>query len=241
MTAPLAHAIILAAGRGSRMGELGDAQPKCLLRLGGRSLLERQIGALRAAGIAHIAIVTGYRAELLAGRAERAFHNPAWERGNMVASLACAGAWLRAHPCVVSYADIFYQPAAVRALIDSPAELAITYDPDWLALWTRRFGDPLLDAETFRLAADGRLLEIGRRPGTLEEIDGQYMGLLRLTPAGWAEIQRLRRQMAPRQRAAMHMTATLQRVLEAGRVAVSALPYHGEWGEVDTARDLAAY
>ncbi|SFM08725.1 NTP transferase domain-containing protein [Rugamonas rubra] len=241
MTAPARHAIILAAGRGSRMRQLGDATPKCLLQLRGRSLLEHQIGALRAAGIEHIAIVTGYRAELLAGRAEHSFHNPAWERGNMVASLACADAWLRAQPCVVSYADIFYAPAAVEALMRTPAELAITYDPDWLALWTRRFGDPLLDAETFRLAADGSLLEIGRRPDTLAQIEGQYMGLLRLTPPAWAEIQRLRRGMAPPQRDAMHMTATLQCVLEARRVAVAALPYHGEWGEVDTARDLALY
>src|SRR6185503_13206340 len=53
------RAIILAAGRGSRMGQLTAEIPKCLVQLGGKPLLEWQTGALRAAGIDRIAVVTG--------------------------------------------------------------------------------------------------------------------------------------------------------------------------------------
>ena len=59
-------AIILAAGRGSRMKLLTDETPKCLIKLRGKSLLDWQLSALRAAGITDIAIVTGYRRDLLA-------------------------------------------------------------------------------------------------------------------------------------------------------------------------------
>ena len=44
------HGLILAAGRGSRMGVLGDERPKCLVELEGRPLLERQVAALRRGG-----------------------------------------------------------------------------------------------------------------------------------------------------------------------------------------------
>lgn len=233
-------AILLAAGRGSRMQHMTEARPKCLVEVHGKPLLEWQLAALSAAGIDDIAIVTGYRRELLAGRGLVEFHNPRWAATNMVSSLACAGAWLEAGPCLVSYTDIFYQPEAVRSLMDSPAPLAITYDPAWRRLWERRFADPLSDAETFRIDAAGHLLEIGGRPTAIEAIQGQYMGLLRFTPAGWAEVLRIRAELPAGEQDAMHMTGTLQRIIEAGRLDIQAIPYAGAWGEIDTEHDLPA-
>lgn len=234
-------AIILAAGRGSRMRALTDDRPKCLVELDGRSLLDRQLAALTAAGVRDIAIVTGYRRETLAGRGLVEFHNPRWETTNMVSSLACAAPWLEAEPCLVSYSDIFYDHTGPAALIAIDAALAVTFDPNWRALWEKRFGDPLVDAETFRLNPDGTLAGIGDKPTTVEEVEGQYMGLLRFTPQGWGEVTRLRAAMDAGQRDRMHMTGTLQRVIEAGRVVVRAVPYLGAWGEVDSTEDLAAY
>lgn len=234
-------AIILAAGRGSRMKNLTDECPKCLVELRGKSLLDWQLQALHEAGITDIAIVTGYKRELLAGRGGVEFHNPRWAETNMVSSLACAAEWLEAEPCIVSYSDIFYDAGAVTALMNCPAKLAVTYDANWHALWAKRFGDPLLDAETFRLKMDGTVAEIGNKPKTVEEVEGQYMGLLRFTPDGWSEVVRIRSTLPAEQCDRMHMTGTLQKVIEAERVPVAAVPYRGEWGEVDSADDLAAY
>ncbi len=234
-------AIILAAGRGSRMKNLTDERPKCLVELHGKALLDWQLEALRGAGIEEIAIVTGYKRELLAGRGLVEFHNTRWAETNMVSSLACAEAWLRAEPCIVSYSDIFYSASAVQALMDSQAALAVTYDPNWLQLWTQRFGNPLLDAETFRLTPTLTLAEIGNKPASVEEVQGQYMGLLRFTPEGWQEVQDIRATLTSEQRDKMHMTGTLQKVIEAGRLAITAIPYLGEWGEVDTTEDLQSY
>lgn len=234
-------AIILAAGRGSRMKSLTDERPKCLVELRGKPLLEWQLESLRAAGISDIAVVTGYKRELLAERGLSEFHNPRWAETNMVSSLACAESWLQGEPCIVSYSDIFYSPAAVQSLINSDATLAVTYDPNWLQLWTERFGDPLLDAETFRLTAAHTLAEIGNKPQSVDDVQGQYMGLLRFTPEGWAEVVRLRAELSPQQRDSMHMTNTLQRVIDAGRVPIEAVAYTGEWGEVDSSEDLSVY
>ena len=234
-------AIILAAGRGSRMKDLTEERPKCLVELRGKALLDWQLEALRAAGITEIAIVTGYKRELLANRGLVEFHNVRWAETNMVSSLACAQDWLQAEPCIVSYSDIFYSPMAVQSLMTCEASLAVTYDPNWLELWTQRFGDPLLDAETFRLTPEHTLAEIGNKPTTVDEVQGQYMGLLRFTPEGWADVLRIRSELTPEQCDKMHMTGTLQKVIDARRIAIAAVPYAGEWGEVDSAEDLASY
>lgn len=234
-------AIILAAGRGSRMKNLTDERPKCLVELRGKALLDWQLEALRAAGITEIAIVTGYKRELLVNRGLIEFHNARWAETNMVSSLACAQDWLQAEPCIVSYSDIFYSPAAVQSLMTCEVSLAVTYDPNWLELWTQRFGDPLLDAETFRLTPGHTLAEIGNKPTSVDEVQGQYMGLLRFTPEAWAEVLRIRTELTSAQCDKMHMTGTLQKVIDARRVAIAAVPYEGEWGEVDFAYDLDAY
>lgn len=235
------RAIILAAGRGSRMQNLTDERPKCLVELRGKSLLDWQLQALRAAGIDDIAVVTGYKRELLAGRGLVEFHNPRWAETNMVSSLSYAKNWLQTETCIVSYSDIFYTQVAVQSLLACLAPLAVTYDPNWLELWTQRFGDPLLDAETFRLTSKHTLAEIGNKPKSVNDIQGQYMGLLRFTPDGWKEVVRIRAQLTAKQRDKMHMTGTLQKVIEAGRIAIAALPFTGKWGEVDSAEDLNFY
>lgn len=235
------RAIILAAGRGKRMQAMTDDRPKCLIEVRGRALLDWQLAALCEAGIRDIAIVTGYKRELLAERGLVEFYNPRWAETNMVSSLACAENWLSNEPCIVSYSDIFYDTAAVRLLMESPALLAVTYDPNWLKLWTRRFGNPLLDAETFRLNPDNTLAEIGNKPASVDEVQGQYMGLLRFTPAGWAAVCRIRAGLAADERDRMDMTGTLQKIVGAGLLPVSGVPYHGEWGEVDSQADLEQY
>ena len=234
-------AIILAAGRGSRMKDLTDERPKCLVELRGKVLLDWQLEALRDAGISEIAIVTGYKRELLLNRGLVEFHNPRWAETNMVSSLACANEWLLVEPCIVSYSDIFYETSAVELLMASAASLAITYDPHWLKLWEKRFGDPLLDAETFRVNSDRTLAEIGNKPKSVQEVQGQYMGLLRLTPEGWGEVLRIRAGLPSAECDRMHMTGTLQRVIEARRIAIETITYELYWGEVDSAEDLTTY
>jgi len=231
-------AIILAAGRGSRMKDLTDDKPKCLVELNGKALIDWQLEALQSAGIDDIAIVTGYRREMIADRGKVEFYNKRWNDTQMVSSLSCAEEWLRTAPCIVSYSDIFYAHEAVVSLSNSPENLALTYDPNWLALWKQRFNDPLDDAETFKLNQDGTVKEIGAKPQSIEEIEGQYMGLLKFTPESWSEIVQLRSQLTPDERDKMHMTGTLQSLINRGNCAIKAIKYTGRWGEVDSYEDL---
>ncbi len=232
------RAIILAAGRGSRMENLTEKKPKCLVQLGGKTLLERQLAALGKAGIGQISIVTGYRREMLSGYGLREFFNSKWAETSMVSSLECADPWLEQGPCLVSYSDIFFTHDSVVQLVKAGTDIAITYDPNWQVLWEKRFGDPLLDAETFQINQSGILTEIGGKPGTVREIQGQYMGLLYFTPKGWNEVKRIRAGCSQPQKDAMDMTGLLQQVILAGKMPVHALACQGRWGEIDSPKDL---
>lgn len=232
-------AIILAAGRGSRMRNLTEDRPKGLVELAGRSLLDLQIAALRGGGASDIAAVRGYRGNTLEGRGLTLFDNPRWDVTNMVVSLRCASPWLRATPCLVSYSDIFYPAETVRSLIAAPGDLLISYDPNWLDLWKARFDDPLSDAEAFRL--DGRrLITIGGRAKSVGEIEGQYMGLLKFTPIGWQQVESCLAAIAPAVVDKLDVTGVLSRLIAAG-VAIHAVPTAPGWGEVDSETDLAYY
>jgi choline kinase len=232
--------LILAAGRGSRMVAATSDRPKALVELGGAALLDWQMAALRAGGIAGIGLVRGYRGEAFAGRGLALFDNPRWAETNMVMSLAAARAWLEADTCVVSYADIFYPAEAVRRLVAAEGDIVLAYDPDWLALWSRRFADPLADAETFRIDADSRVIEIGGRTGRVADIQGQYMGLFRLTPAGWRRIAAHLDACEPAPRAKLDVTGLLARLIASG-IEVRGVPVPGPWGEVDQPSDLTLY
>jgi len=235
------RALILAAGRGSRMGALGEDRPKCLVELGGRPLLERQVAALRRGGAAEIGVVRGYRAEMLDIPGIHAFDNPRWSQTNMVMSLAAAAEWLKAGPVLVSYADIFYRSQLISELKSAHGELVISFDRQWRELWSRRFAEPLSDAETFRIGARGELLEIGGKTERIEDIEGQYMGLLKFTPRAWGVIEALLAALEAPIRDRLDMTGLLRRLLAARSVEIMTCGTNGQWGEIDNPGDVELY
>jgi L-glutamine-phosphate cytidylyltransferase len=235
------RAIILAAGRGSRMEHLGDDRPKCLVELEGKPLIERQMAALRRGGVDEIGVVRGYRAEMIDFSGVSYFVNERWAETNMVMSLAAAASWLRSGPVIVSYADIFYRNELVRGLAGAPGRLVIGYDRTWRRLWTRRFVDPLSDAETFRIDAAGQLLEIGGKTTRIEDIEGQYMGLLKFTPAAWSAVEALIDMLDAPTRDRLDMTGLLRRLLAGKALPINTFGTDGQWGEIDNPGDVALY
>jgi len=235
------RAVILAAGRGSRLGHLGDDRPKCFVELEGKPLIERQIAALRRGGVDEIGVVRGYRAEMINFPGLTYFDNSQWAETNMVMSLAAAAPWLRSGPVIVSYADIFYRSELVCSLAAAPGQLVISYDRAWRRLWARRFADPLADAETFRIDAAGRLLEIGGKTTRIEDIEGQYMGLLKFTPPAWSAVETLLTTLGVPVRDRLDMTGLLGRLLAGKELPIDTFATDGQWGEIDNPEDVALY
>ncbi len=230
--------IILAAGRGERLGSLTKNQPKCFTKIQGKPLIQWQLQALQSTGISDIAVVTGFRSDCFSYDLTY-FFNDQWAVSNMVTSLLTASAWLEKETCIVSYSDIVYSADVVQSLQATSGDVVISYDPNWLELWQLRFEHPLDDAETFR-TRHGRLLEIGAQPESINNVEGQYMGLLRITPAGWRQMTDCLATLPVRTQQQLDLTGLLSRMVMQG-VNIRTVPITDRWFEVDTVRDLACY
>ena len=231
-------AIILAAGRGSRMFQLTQDRPKCLTQLAGKSLLQWQQEALKAAGIQKIVVVGGYKHEHLKGDFQVLVNNR-WTDTNMVRSLFEVSEILESEDAIISYSDIVFSSNHAKKLMNNDAEIAISYDQLWLDLWSLRFIDPLSDAETFK-AKNGILVEIGTKTDILDSIQGQYMGLLKITPMGWKKIRSFLEALSDAEIDRLDMTTMLSLLIKSN-ITVKAIAVNGRWCEVDTANDLHKY
>ncbi len=233
-------ALILAAGRGSRLGNLTDDGPKCLLKLWGKTLLEWQLAAFRDGEIEEVGVVRGYKRDSLSRFGLSFFENEEWAATNMVSSLVCADSWLTRDTCIVSYADIVYSGEVIRKIKNSPGDIAITYNTQWLKLWSQRFANPLEDVENFQITSTGDLTLIGGRAMTLDSVQGQYMGVLKFTPKGWLAVQEYLNSIFPVQVKKLDMTSLLSVLLKRG-VKIHCEAIEGNWYEVDNESDLRLY
>jgi choline kinase len=238
--------IILAAGQGTRLRPLTDDRPKCLVPLAGKPLLEWQIETAHAADIKDITVICGYRADQLAKYPVTLVPNPRFETTNMVRSLFCA----REHfgdGFVMSYGDIVYSAAVLHTLLHAREEIGVTVDQGWRAYWEERSEDPLKDAETLRLRADGSLAEIGQKPKSMDEIQAQYIGLVKFGAYGvkaltdaYDGLQKATDNPfgGPRTLDQLYMTDLLQGLIGQNE-RLGAVAINRGWIEVDNPRDLA--
>jgi choline kinase len=120
-------AVILAAGRGIRLGRLGTEQPKGFIEIGGQPLIVRSINHLLASGIERIVIVTGHMAnvydqlaEKYGGRLECCF-NPNFASSGSFESL-CTSLTLVHEPFLLLESDIIYQPVALKTVMSHKQE-----------------------------------------------------------------------------------------------------------------------
>ena len=230
--------IILAAGRGSRMGSLTNDLPKCRTIFKGKELIQWQMESLHCAGVDSIAIVRGYLGETF-DLDVKYFDNNRWSKTNMVVSLLAANEWLKNNICIVSYSDIVYSSDAVKRLIRSKEDITITYDPNWEKLWKLRFDDPLIDAETFRMHGD-LVIDIGNCATSIDQIQGQYMGLFRITPLGWKNITSFLETLTFDEIDKLDITDMLNGLILSG-VNIKGVPISDNWYEIDTEKDLNYY
>ena len=240
-------AIILAAGQGTRLRPLTDDKPKCMVELAGKSLLQRQLEVLRSAGIKNIVLVGGYRADRLDAKGVELVMNPRFAETNMVSTLFCAESRMTpGEDILIAYGDIVYELRVVRSLIDASAPIAVSVDREWQRLWETRMDDPLSDAETLKLADENLIVELGKKPQALDEIQGQYMGLIKVRSdtvetvrAQWHGLDR-HGSYDGKDFNNMYMTSFIQHLIDTGSDVRAAFTDNG-WIEIDTVEDLTRY
>jgi L-glutamine-phosphate cytidylyltransferase len=173
------RAVILGAGKGTRLnGQFGDL-PKCLLRLGAVTLLERQLTSLRLAGVREITVVTGYEAGRVAttcaGLAD-VLENARYAETNSLYSLWLARPLL-SEGFVVLNGDVLFHPQLLADLLSSRHEDAL------LVAFRDGASAPFGDEEMKVKVRGGRVVDIAKTLAA-SDADGENLGLARFSAAG---------------------------------------------------------
>lgn len=225
------NALILAAGRGTRVRTLHD-RPKCLLEIGGVALLDRYIRALDAMGV-ETTIVAGYRADEVRERLDTLaprtpctiIVNDDFERGSIL-SLACGLAVVDGALLLLD-GDVLFHPDMLRRLVQTSNENTLLVD----------VGTTFTNEEYMTGLDGGRVNALGRRPVEGHAATGEWVGFARLDAASVSRFRNaIRAQIAAGQTAGGYedALASLLPDMDMRYEDVSDLP----WVEIDFPADV---
>jgi len=249
------RAILIAAGRGKRLGPHTEEIPKCMVEIGGKPILGHVWDALAAQGVDELVVIRGYRGDVLETFVKSFVPNAIfvdnleWETNNVLLSLACARPFLD-RPTYLTYSDILFTRAVAAAAAASTAEIGLVIDRAFRTIYDGRTEHPLDEGEVSDLLPDGTVARVGKRALPAEDAVGEFIGLSRLGARGVAIVANTLDQLArryagreddPFQRAARYRNAYLtdlwQQLIDTG-IVIEPIFIHGEWREIDTGQDL---
>lgn len=167
-------AVILAAGQGTRIRSVHGERPKCLIRVDGRTILDRQMQSLRAAGIRDVGIVVGYQKDQIIRHVRNSrsdqtqtisfIENQAFASTNNIYSLWLARDWVGGDSFVCLNADVVYDPYILEAAVAAKEPVSMIVDPEWRD-------------ETMKvIISDGQIVQMSKRI-TEERFSGTYIGI----------------------------------------------------------------
>lgn len=248
--------IILAAGQGSRLRPLTDTIPKCMVKICGKSMIERQIHTMNQCGINNkdIYIVTGYKSDalekLFIGQQLNFIYNPEYETTNMVYSMMKASAVMESsNDVIISYGDIIYHQNVFNKLLNAQNDISVIVDDEWMSYWAKRCENVLEDAETLKFDEMDHLTEIGQKTNRIADIQSQYIGLMKFHGSGLRKMLAICEESRKRDDRGeplwrtdrnfqkMYMTDMLQGLIDEGNI-LKAVHIHRGWYEIDCAADL---
>lgn len=166
-------ALILAAGRGTRISRYLSGNPKCTVDIGGEKLIQYTVSTLLRKGVSEIALVLGYRQEVIREALREYpvtfFENPFFDVTNSIASCWFARDFLAGDDLLIMNGDVFLEEALIDRVLACAASPVLFADP------RRRE-----EADYKFCYADGVLLKYGKEL-TGEDVTGEYVGLARLS------------------------------------------------------------
>jgi choline kinase len=167
-------ALILAAGRGTRIYSVHRDRPKCLIRFNDSTILDHQIQSLFSAGVSNIGIVVGYEKDQIIQHVltryrdrRRQFtfiENPVFAKTNNIYSFWLARTWLTAESFICLNADVVFDPSVLWPAIESAAPITMIVDPQWRD-------------ETMKvIISDDKVVQMSKRIPQ-SEYSGTYIGI----------------------------------------------------------------
>lgn len=237
--------IILAAGQVNRLAPLTNNLPACMLDINGKTLLQRLLNSFKDCGLNDISVVKGYKKSAIKYPNVKYYYNRNYKNNKTLESLFCAKNEMD-NEFIVSYADIWVDPAIVNKLLESNGDISLAVDVQWMEHYKERYQHPIEEAEKV-VVKNGKIEEIGKMINP-NEAHGEFIGLIKFSKKG-AEIlkESYRRAIEnygiskPFHTAVSlekaHLTDMIQELIDRG-YAISNVDVNGGWSEIDTIEDF---
>ncbi|MFX0052908.1 MAG: NTP transferase domain-containing protein, partial [Candidatus Hermodarchaeota archaeon] len=177
-------AIIVAAGPGKRLLPFTEGKPKCMLEVGGKTILQTMLTALKESGITDTVMVKGYKKDVINYPDIKYYFNPNYLENNILTSLFYAEKEMK-DGFIFSYSDILYHKDVVQKLLESQRDISLVVDTDWAPRYKGRTLHPTDEAE-FVVVKNGRIVKISKFMNP-DIAYGEFIGLAKFTRKG-AEI-----------------------------------------------------
>ena len=237
-------AIILAAGQGTRLRPLTNDKPKCMVELLGKPLIKHQLDVLNSKGIEDIYVATGYLEEKITySQIKGKFYNPKYNKTNMVVSLFSALEIMEGDDLLITYGDIVYDTSVIDKILNDNSDIGVVVDKSWRKYWEARMENPIDDAETLKINNKGEIIEIGKKAINLDEIQGQYIGMIKIKKNYISKFINFYKKLDKNGEYdaqsfdKMYMTSLLQKITDE-LIPIKPIYIHNGWIEIDEPTDL---
>lgn len=183
------RAIIIGAGRGSRLMPTTADTPKCYAEIFGKRILDWTLHAFRENGVDDICFIGGYRIDTV----QRDYpkftfrENADWVNNNILLSLMHAED-LMDEPFFCCYSDVLFTPGIVAGLLKSDDDVSLAVDTAWLERYEQRTEHPSDDAEKVTVE-NGSVTRIHREIPE-PQAHGEFVGLAKFSETGAAALCR---------------------------------------------------
>ncbi len=229
------HAIILAAGRGSRLLPLTTDLPKCLLPVGLSSVLNLQLDTLFHAGLSSATVVTGFNAHLVkeeiaarqTGPKVKTLYNPFYQVADNLASCWMARKSMKQDFLLIN-GDTLFSPALLNTVLSAPAkDITVTIDQKGH-----------YDGDDMKVSLDGTQLTAIGKTLLPQQTQGESIGMLRFMNDG-PQIFRdeLKRLMKLEDGTKSWFLSAIHGLAQSGQTIDTTNIKGSTWSELDTPED----
>jgi choline kinase len=242
---PKVKAIIIAAGESNLLLPLTKDKPECLLEVGNKTILSRQLENLRACGIHDIVVVRGYQGDKISYPGIRYYENSDYKNTGILKSFFYAKDEMD-NDFIFGYSDILYTKEVLELLLRDPSDIALAVDTDWRNHYLKRHQHPISDAELVRVEGY-RITQIGKGIIPPNEAHGEFIGLAKFKKSGAETLKKVHDWATQNYQSKVfhttpsidkaYFTDLIQEVIDQG-YPVRHVDIHGGWAEIDTLEDF---
>ncbi len=230
------NSIILAAGRGTRISEISDKKPKCLININGSSILSRQINFLKKSKINKIIIVRGYKKKHIRFKSINYIENKNFRKSEQLSSLFCAKKFLKGN-LIILFSDIIYDFKILKKVLKSNNEdIILGVDRNWKKRYRFRYDHPVAQADKVSISNRNQINMIGKKLN-LNKTKAEFLGILKLSNNGCKIFNKYFKMLPKNQSKKMQIHDFLNFLIKKN-IRIKACSVNGKYMEIDTYNDF---